>query len=438
MQASNSARIKGKTIEPEFRKFFAAADRGDTITVNKMFWNLARRNGLVDADEGLFNTNDQMRLTGTQWEAAREIWGTFKAFTEGDEKYSAAFGDDIIKSIPEGSIYFGGSDPGRFVITAMCKSQIDGNPFFVLTQNALADGAYLNYLREMYGGKIYTPTPEDSANCFNQYYTNATSRYQHDHQFPDQPKQLKPGEGVNLDPETRKLNISGQVSIMQVNALMVKVIFDKNPDREFFIEESYPLDWMYPYLEPHGLIMKINRQPMAELPEDLVDKDREYWSKYIQPMIGDWLHKETALKEIAEFAEKAYGPTNLHESTWDPLYVQSNSAKSEFSRLRVSIAGLYAWRAQSSTNDVEKKRMNEEADFAFRQAWALCPYSMEVVYCYINLLASENRLDDCLLLAQTAFKLNDDVDQKKNLQTVADALVKAIRAAQTNIISGTR
>jgi len=35
---------------------------------------------------------------------------------------------------------------------------------------------------------------------------------------------------------------------MTINGLLAKIIFDKNPNREFYIEESFPLDWMYPYL----------------------------------------------------------------------------------------------------------------------------------------------------------------------------------------------
>ena len=76
---------------------------------------------------------------------------------------------------------------------------------------------------------------------------------------------------------------------MEINGLLVKTIFDKNPDREFYIEESFPLDWMYPNLEPHGLIIKINRQPLPELSDEIVQRDHDYWTKYIQPMIGDWL-----------------------------------------------------------------------------------------------------------------------------------------------------
>jgi hypothetical protein len=72
--------------------------------------------------------------------------------------------------------------------------------------------------------------------------------------------------------------------------------------------------------------------------------------------------------------------------------------------LRSSIAGIYAWRAQHATDATEKQRMNDAADFAFRQAWVLCPYSPEAVFRYTNLLMSENRFSDALLVAETAAK----------------------------------
>jgi len=56
------------------------------------------------------------------------------------------------------------------------------------------------------------------------------------------------------------------MSVEGIKALLTKTIFDRNPDREFYLEESFPLDWMYPQLEPHGLIMKINRQPLRKCP----------------------------------------------------------------------------------------------------------------------------------------------------------------------------
>ncbi|MGO8764991.1 MAG: hypothetical protein ACLQSR_07640 [Limisphaerales bacterium] len=73
--------------------------------------------------------------------------------------------------------------------------------------------------------------------------------------------------------------------------------------------------------------------------------------------------------------------------------------------MRSSIGGLYAWRAQHATDAAEKKRMNDAADFAFLQAWALCPCSMETVVRYVNLLMTEGRTADALLVAETAVKM---------------------------------
>ena len=50
--------------------------------------------------------------------------------------------------------------------------------------------------------------------------------------------------------------------------------------------------------------------------------------------------------------------------------------------------------------------MIEEADFAFRQSFAFCPRSSETVFRYVNLLLQVGRVDDALLIARTAAKLN--------------------------------
>jgi len=163
---------------PEFDQFIAAAEKGDWLTVSNRLGPLLR-----GASAG--------RLSGPRSAVVREVWGALEAFGAGDEKYSAIFGNDIIKSIPPGSIYFGGTDPGRFVVTAMQKSQVEGDPFFTLTQNALADPTYLDYLQSMYGSKIYVPTHDDLQNCFRDYTTDAEQRSQR--------HKLKPGEQITHD-----------------------------------------------------------------------------------------------------------------------------------------------------------------------------------------------------------------------------------------------
>ena len=162
---------------------------------------------------------------------------------------------------------------------------------------------------------------------------------------------------------------------------------------------------MYPYLEPHGLIMKINRQPLTELSDEIVQRDRDYWTKYIAPMVGNWLNSDTSVKEVAAFTEKVYAKKDFNGFQGDRRFIQSSDSQKMFSKERSSIAGLYAWRAQHSKDAAERKRMNDAADFAFRQVIALCPYSPEAVFQYVNLLVSEQRFSDALLVAETAAKM---------------------------------
>jgi hypothetical protein len=85
--------------------------------------------------------------------------------------------------------------------------------------------------------------------------------------------------------------------------------------------------------------------------------------------------------------------------------VENASACKTCSKLRSSIAGVYAWRAKNSASAEERKRLVKAADFAFRQAFAMCPYmcpySPEAVFRYSSLLVDQGRKKDALRLAQT-------------------------------------
>jgi hypothetical protein len=374
-------------IPKEFKPFFHAAEKGDWLAVSNDFAEFRQHAGQYDNADKI-----DPRLRGTAWQAVMETWGALAAFGEGDAQYSAEFATNIVASIPPGSIYFGGTDPGRFLVTAFCKSQVNGDPFFVLTQNALADVTYLQYLQGMYGRKIYTPTIEDSQKCFQDYTQDVAAR--------QKKNQLKPGEDINVD-ANGKIQISGQVAVMEINGLLAKIVFDKNPDRDFYVEESFPLDWMYPYLEPHGLIFKINRQPLKELSDDMIAQDHDYWSGLVRPMIGDWLTDDTTIEQVAAFAKKTFGQQDFGGFTGDKVFIQNDYSNKTFSKLRSAIAGLYAWRIYHAVDDQDKHRMAAAADFAFRQAWALCPYSPEATIRYVNFLLQQERLSDAILVAET-------------------------------------
>ena len=364
----------------EVQAFFTVAATGDWLAVSNAFIELRKQAGQY----------------GTAWQAVLETFGALEAFGEGDEKYSMLFGTNIIASIPAGSIYFGGTDPGLFIVAALQRSQVKAEPFFTLTQGALPDARYLKYLRGMYGTKIYIPTDEDSERTLQDYAQDFAERRSKN--------QLKPGEDITVGADG-KVQVNGQMARIQVKALLAKLIFDKNPDREFYIEEGFPLDWMYPYLEPHGLIFKINRQPLPGLSDDIVRQNHDYWRSAVRPMIGDWLTDETSVNKVAAFAKKTFGKQDFSGFTGDPRFVQNAYSRKMFSKLRSSLGGLYAWHLQQASGAIEKERMAREADFAFRQAWALCPDSNEVVFRYVALLMDQQRVADAVLVAETAAQM---------------------------------
>jgi len=302
--------------------------------------------------------------------------------------------------------------------------------------------------------EMHIASPQESQECFQNYLADAQARLQRN--------QLRPGEDVKI--VDNRVQVSGQVAVMAINGLLTKVMFDQNPNNEFFVEESFPLDWMYPHLTPFGVIMKINRQPLKSLPEEVFETDHEFWSQYSERLIGNWITYDTPVSNIVQFVEKVYLRHN-----WSGLdegqkkFARDDQGQKAFSKLRSSIGGVYAWRINPVSpppaeyrpkDEAEVRRIYQEADFAFKQAFAFCPYSPEAVFRYINLLVQPPapltpRLADALLIAETAQKLdpyNGQIaglignlrDWNKRLGSTADTqkLEEQFRTNPTNFSAG--
>jgi len=368
-QAIASATAEGKQMPAEYDAFFAAAEKGNLPAIRHIFDGLGRH----------------APLTVTSLEAAKETDYAFEMFSMWDEKYALAYAHGIIESIPPESIYFTGLPAGAFLIPALQHSEVNADPCFTLDQGELVEESYRTYLRNMYGGKMYIPTEEDAQKCFQDYAPDALQRYrQHKLQRED---------------------------FQRIDRLIAKVIFDKNPDREFYFEEAWPVEWMYPYLEPHGLILKLNRQPLSELSDEAVTQDHDFWVKQLQPMIGDWLTYDTPVKELAAWTERVRLKHDFSGFTGDRRFVEDTRSQQQiFSNLRNAIGGMYAWRAEHTTNPAEKARMVREADFAFRQALALWPFSPasnNPGRRYVALLKQEHRQSEALQFVDLFGKLFD-------------------------------
>jgi tetratricopeptide (TPR) repeat protein len=316
------------------------------------------------------------------------------------------------------AVLYGGTDPGRFVPTYMifCESRVkpqhrfqspnlpeskgrdfDRSDVYIITQNALADGTYMNYIRDHYDysrpnpedpktlekfspwqrsvfkwgwnaldrkndfpkAPIRIPSPDDSARAFQQFVSEVQSG-------------ARPNRG-DIVIENGRVQVTGALAVMEINGILAKYIFDWNKtNHAFYVEESYVIQWMYPYLSPAGVIMKIEKdvlptpQQNPKLWQDIVAKDKAYWDK---------LTKEFTARE--EFRRNA-------------------DAKKSFSKMRSAIAGLYLYRG-----------MIAEAEYAFRQSIELCPESPEGNFRLAELCMNQRRYADARQLIAAYLKIDE-------------------------------
>jgi tetratricopeptide (TPR) repeat protein len=295
--------------------------------------------------------------------------------------------------------------------------------------------------------EIATPSADDSRQCIEDYQQDIARRMQHDMQFPNEPRQIKDGEARVVN---GRIQITGgQTTVMGINGMLTKVIFDRNPGHEFYVEESFPLDWMYPYLTPFGVIMKINRQPLPEITQDIIDKDHAFWSRWSERTIGNWITYDTSIKDICDWAENVYLRHYFAGFTGDRKFARDDDAQKSFSKMRSAIgSSIYQWRARNSHSPAENARVTKEAEFALKQAFAYCPYSTEAVFHLMNQLLGAGRIDDALQILRTCHKLdpynggiNDWIDQLERSKASAGAdqikqffaqIQRAVEARQTN------
>lgn len=407
-QVRTLAKDLGIKVPPEIDDFFKSASRGDYTGVTNIIARLASE---LWGPRG--HSAGEQPAWVPLWQPMTEVESAYTAFATGGTKYPLAFGKGIIDSIPPGSIYFGGTDAGRGLVTALCEAHAQAKPFYTLTQNALSDGRYMDYLRSMYGKRIYLPTTNDVQKAMEEYLSDATLRLKHDQEFPAGPRQVLPGEDIRL--VDGRVKAEGAVAVMGIHARIVRMILEKNPKPDFYLEESYPMELIYPYLSPHGLIFKLNHEPLTTLTPAMLDEDNAFWTRECRSMLGGELKPDTSVSNVCAFAEAVYGRKDWSHFTGDKAYITNEFATKAFSKLRVSIAGLYQWRLTNKTNAQDSARLREAADYAFRQAFALCPSSPEALFRYVSFLTAEGRFDDAILLASTTRKLVPDNQQLQNL-----------------------
>ena len=376
-------------VAPEIWSYFETAKTGDYRAITNTFVAIRNHSGQW-SDTG---KRDPAIDTPVK-SAVIEVELAAETFGGGNPKFPLAFGRDLMDSIPHGAILFGCSDYGVGVPVAMSRAHAKGDPFFTINARALLDELYFTYLREMYGSRINLPSSNERQKVFQDGLADAKKR------------------GENPD-------------VPALTGLMGKLIFDQNPDREFFIELNPPQDWLYPYLSPFGPILKINREPLETLPPEVVAKDREYWLKQQRKLIGDWLRPETSAREICDFVEKVYLRKDLFGFAGDPDFVRDGQAQRMYCYLRGQSGDAYAWRCGSreaqrfAKAKEDHDRMSAEAGFAFKQAFAFNPSSVEALKCLTGTLVDAKRFEEARLIANTSLKLDpDNANAKQVIQFI--------------------
>lgn len=309
------------------------------------------------------------------------------------------------------AVLFAGTDDGRFISTYMvfCESrmaprnQFHGKPFdrsdvSVLSQNAFADTTYMSYIRDQYGFErrnsatviqqflgrdhtyppepIHIPKAEDSNKAFQQFSEDVQAGL------------IPSGPYIKLN--NGRINALGVSGVMCINGILAHWIFDSNKNKHsFYVEESYVIPWMYPLLRPAGIIMKLETQPLPspqenpQLWREIVARDRVYWNQLASELLAR-----------VDFR-------------------RNDDAQQCFSKLRVAIAGVYAFQG-----------MNADAEYAFQQALQLYPQSSETRFRLADFYLGQRRYEEARTLMEALQKLEPGNVRAREFTTMIIASAK--------------
>jgi tetratricopeptide (TPR) repeat protein len=273
------------------------------------------------------------------------------------------YGNAILGSLRPGMVYFGGTDPGRYIPTLLSETG-DGSENLVLTQNALADHGYLQYINFRYGDRVKLPSEADSLEAFKAYVADAQARYEHDKKFPNESPQLQPGEGFERS-EAGTARVSGQVAVMAINERLLKTLLQKNLNLSFALEESFPLKSFYNGANVLGPVTEISAGTANPLTADSAARALDYW----------------------------YATTQS---------VMANPEASTVSR------DAYAMLLAGQANLFQERKLVSQAMEAYQLANSLDPGQPKVVCLYVDALIKQQRLDEARQVAQNAVNLAPD------------------------------
>jgi len=264
---------------------------------------------------------------------------------------------DVLCDIPDGSIYFGRTMAGLFAVTGWAAVHRPGE-MFVMTQNGLADGEYLEFLARLYPSGIWLPSEKDLANARREY-----------------DKKVQSGQRPMV-------GVVEALGVMEINGILSKEVFERNStNHACFIEVPRVRSWMNPHLEPHGLIMKLTNDRRGAIPSDVVNQDRLYWDEKERRLLGD------------------------------ERFTACPPARRTYSRCRSAFGGLYAARG-----------MPKESEYAFRQAIRIYPLFDRPYYRLVReVMLPQERFDDARAVLLELKEAGPDVHMIAEMKDIREA-----------------
>jgi len=276
------------------------------------------------------------------------------------------YGHDMLADLEKDSFVFGGTDPGRFVPTYMVFGEsfektkrdpaFDRRDLYIVTQNALADTFYNRYIRSH-----YTAERPTTFSWFEKLLGRDKTYPEERLTFPHREEIMALFEVLMRQyqgriPPRRPILESDPVAL---NSAVAEWIFLHNRDkkdgtpRHFYVEESFPMQWSYPYAIPHGLCYEINHDKLEALPPGTAEKDIAWWD--------DCIKKLEAV----------------------PGFRHDDLAQHSFAKLRNTGGNIYSFR-----------NMNDAAEKAYKQALYLWPGNTESTGNLVNLYTRLGRFKD--------------------------------------------
>jgi hypothetical protein len=267
-----------REVPAEIKAFFDAIEAGNWDEIHSRWKELATHTHQYE-----YSKSDRPDLEPF-WQSVLDAYGVAEQAHDWPAQKLLDYGNAILGALQPGMVYVGGTDNGRWVPELL--NETGGEPHIMITQNALGDGTYLDYLRELYGDRFNTLSPEDSQRAFQEYIADAQKRLEHDQQFPDEPKQVLPDEKITM--KDGKASASGMVAVMGINEKLLEMLMQKNPDLAFAVQESQPMRGTYANAVPLGPLMALG-VPDAQnaFTAEQAAQSVDYWRSQAQTMLAD-------------------------------------------------------------------------------------------------------------------------------------------------------